>query len=105
MEDRRSVRERKPIAKLSEMQSLRQRSSAAIEHAFSIAQDEQIDVPSSYNAALQSKNADKWMEAYESEMTSLVNHGTFLEPLDNVPARKNIFTAKIVLDLKIGGGK
>lgn len=35
-------------------------------------------------------------------MNSLVNHRTFSGPLDSVPAGKNLVTAKIVLDLKLG---
>ncbi|KAI1005270.1 hypothetical protein K3495_g2950 [Podosphaera aphanis] len=100
--DRRSGRERKPTAKALEMQNIRQRSSAAIEQAFTAARDEQIQIPPSFENAIKSKDAVKRIEACESEMTSLVEHGTFSAPLSNIPQGKNLVTAKIVLDLKRG---
>ncbi|KAI0999720.1 hypothetical protein K3495_g8477 [Podosphaera aphanis] len=97
--DRRSGRERKPTAKALEMQNMRQRSSAATEQAFTAARDEQIQIPSSFEDAIKSKDAVKWIEACESEMNSLVENGTFSAPLSNIPQGKNLITAKIVLDL------
>lgn len=100
--DRRSGRQRKPTEKAAEMQSAKQKSNAAIELAFSTAQYENVDIPLTYEAALQTEHADKWKEAYESEMASLIEHGTFSAPLNNIPNINNAITAKIVLDLKRG---
>ncbi|KAI1000225.1 hypothetical protein K3495_g7973 [Podosphaera aphanis] len=100
--DRRSVRTRKPTENAAEMLTYKQRSCAAIELAFSAARDDQINVPVSFEAALQTPQANHWVEAYESEMASLAEHGTLSGPLNNIPANKSAVTAKIVLALKRG---
>lgn len=99
---RRSSRIRKPTAKAADMLSNRQKSNAAIELIYLAARDTNIDVPVSYEAALQTEQADKQIEAYDSEISSLVEHGTFSALLDYIPNNKHAITAKIVLDLKRG---
>ena len=42
----------------------RQKSNAAIELAYSTAQTSHINVPATYDDALQTEQADKWIEAY-----------------------------------------
>ncbi|KAI0991715.1 hypothetical protein K3495_g16472, partial [Podosphaera aphanis] len=69
--DRRSGRERKPTAKALEMQTMRQRSGAAIEQAFATAQYERVEIPASFEDAIKGNDAVNWIEAYESEMNSL----------------------------------
>lgn len=54
-----STRIRKLSAKAFDMSSNRQKSNAAIELAYSAARDTNIDFPSSYEAALESEQADK----------------------------------------------
>lgn len=102
LETRRSDRIRNMFAKNDDLISNRQRSNAAIELAYSTAHANHIDVPATYEDALQTEQAEKWIEAYQSEMKSLVENSTFSAPLDNIPDSKIAVTAKIVLDLKRG---
>ncbi|KAI0991595.1 hypothetical protein K3495_g16592, partial [Podosphaera aphanis] len=67
------------------MQTMRQRSGAVIEQAFATAQYERVEIPASFEDAIKGNDAVNWIEAYESEMNSLIEHGTFSAPLDNIP--------------------
>ena len=87
--DRRSERIRKPSAKAADMQNIRQQSNIAIELAFLAASYDGIDIPTTLEKALNTPQADKWLEAYESEMKSLIEHGTFSGPLDKIPHNKS----------------
>lgn len=100
--DHRFGKQRKPTEKNIDMLNIRQQSNAAVELTFSAARDGRCNVPSTYKAALQTENVGKWIEAYESEMASLVEHGTFSAPRDKISYGKNAVITRFVFDLKRG---
>lgn len=100
--DRRSGRLRKLSAKAADIQNIIQQSNMVVELAYLAAQNNEFNIPNTIEEALKTPQADKWLEAYESEMNSLTARGTFSGPLDKIPLNKSAVTAKIILDLKRG---